>query len=124
MSDATTARLSGGVALLIKKEKSVLVKQIHVELDNCVVLKLSRDLTGLDTDSVFIGMYLPPSQSLYYTDTEIDNGVALLEQCIIDIFEEFGELPIIICGDLNSRTGGMNARDVQLLDDVVEDVCN
>ena len=124
LSDATTARLSGGVALLIKKEKSVLVKQIHVELDNCVVLKLSRDLTGLDTDSVFIGMYLPPSQSLYYTDTEIDNGVALLEQCIIDIFEEFGELPIIICGDLNARTGGMNARDVQLLDDVVEDVCN
>ena len=39
-----TARLSGGVALLIKKEKSVLVKQIHVELDNCVVLKLSSDL--------------------------------------------------------------------------------
>ena len=124
LSDATTARLSGGVALLIKKEKSVLVKQIHVELDNCVVLKLSRALTGLDTDSVFIGMYLPPSQSLYYTDTETDNGVALLEQCIIDIFEEFGELPIIICGDLNARTGGMNARDVQLLDDVAEDVCN
>ena len=48
---------------------------------------------GLDMDSVFIEMYLPPSQSLYYTDTEIDNGVALLEQCIIHIFEEFGELP-------------------------------
>ena len=61
-------------------------------------------------------------ESLHYTDTEIDNGVALLEQCIIDIFEEFGELPIIICGDLNARTS--NARDVQLLDDVVEDVCN
>ena len=85
---------------------------------------LETYLTGLDTDSVFIGMYLPPSQSLYYTDTEIENGVALLEQCITDIFEEFGELPIIICGDLNARTGGMNARDVQLLDDVVEDVCN
>ena len=41
LSDATTARLSGGVALLIKKEKSVHVKQIHVELDNCVVFKLS-----------------------------------------------------------------------------------
>ena len=83
LSDATTARLSGGVALLIKKEKSVLVKQIHVELDNCVVLKLSRDLTGLDTDSVFIGMYLPPSQSLYYTDTEIDNGVAYLSSALL-----------------------------------------
>ena len=79
LSDATTARLSGGVALLIKKEKSVLVKLIYVKLDSSVVLKLSRDLTGLDTDNVFIGMSLPPLQSLYYTDTEIDNGVALLE---------------------------------------------
>ena len=106
------------------KKKNLLVEQIHVELDNCVVFKLSRDLTGLNTDIVFIGMYLPPSQNMYYTDTEIDNGVALLEQCIIYIFEEFGELPIIICGDLNARTGGMNARDVEFLDDVVEDVCN
>ena len=56
------------------------------------------------------------SQSLYYTDTETNNGVALLEQCIIDIFEESGELPIIICGDLNAK------RDVQLLDDAAEDV--
>ena len=40
LSDATTARLLDGVVLLIKKEedKSVLVKQIHVELDNCVVV--------------------------------------------------------------------------------------
>ena len=90
----------------------------------CVVFKFSRDLTGLDTDSVFSGMSLPPSQSLYYTDTESDNGVALLEQCIIDIFQEFGALPITICGDLYARTGGMNARDVKLLDDVVEDVCD
>ena len=73
---------------------------------------------------MFIGMYLPPSQSIYYTDTEIDNRVALPEQCITDIFEESGELPIIICGDLNTRTGAINVRDVQLLDDVVEDVCN
>ena len=61
-------------------------------------------------------MYLLRSQSLYYTDTETNNGVALLEQCIIDIFEVSGELPIIICGDLNAK------RDVQLLDDAAEDV--
>ena len=95
-----------------------------MESNNCVVFKFSRGLTGLDTDSVFTGMSLPPSQSLYYTDTEADNGVALLEQCIIDIFEEFGALPIIICGDLNTRPGGMKARDVKLLDDVAEDVCD
>ena len=52
---------------------------------------------GLDTDSVFVEMYLPPSQR----DTETDNGVALLEQFIVDISEKFGELSISICGALN-----------------------
>ena len=63
---------------------------------------------------VLIGMYLPPSQSLYYADTEIDNGVSLLERCIIDILEETGEVPIIIFGDLNARTGNTNAGEADL----------
>ena len=68
---------------------------VRVEFDNCVTLNLLKELT---VDCVLIGMYLPPSQSLYYADTEIDNGVSLLEHCIIDILEETGEVPIIISG--------------------------
>ena len=59
----------------------------------------------MTVDCVLIGMYLPSSQSLYYADTEIDNGVSLLEGCITEILEETGEVPIIIFGDLNARTG-------------------
>ena len=32
---------------------------------------------------VLLGMYIPPSNSLYYAVNEIDNGVSLLEQCIV-----------------------------------------
>ena len=64
----------------------------------------------MTVDCVLIGMYLPPSQSLCYADAEIDNGVSLLEHGIIDILEETGEVPIIIFGDLNARTGDANAR--------------
>ena len=69
----------------------------------------------MTVDCVLIGMYLPPSQSLYYADTENDNGVSLLEGCIIEILEETGEVPIIIFGDLNARTGDANAREAGLI---------
>ena len=66
-------------------------------------------------------MYLPPSQSLYYVDTEIDIEVSLLEHCIIDIFEDVGELPVLIFGDLNARTCDANARNVALPDGGFDD---
>jgi hypothetical protein len=116
LSDSVTARLSGGVVILIKKQCATIVKRIHVEIDNCVAFKLPKELTGLSTNCVLIGLYLPPYQSIYYSETEIDNGVYLLEHCIIDIFEEHGELPIILCGDLNARTSDANAKDVSLPD--------
>jgi hypothetical protein len=62
-------------------------------------------------------MYLPPSSSLYYNDTEIDNGVSLLEHCLTDLYEQCGELPTIICGDLNARTSCQNGKDVCLPDE-------
>ena len=55
---------------------------------------------GLTADTILIGLYLPPSQSVYYAGNEIDNGVCMLEHCIIDVFEEYGQLPVILFGDL------------------------
>ena len=114
LTASKTARLSGGAALLVRKKLNSFVKHVRVEFDNCVTLKLLKELTGMTVGCVLIGMYLPPSQSLYYADTEIDNGVSLLEQCIIDILEETGKIPIIIFGDLNARTGNTNAREAAL----------
>ena len=73
---------------------------------------------GLTADTILIGLYLPPSQSVYYAGTEIDNGVWMLEHCIIDVFDEYGELPVILFGDFNARTGDKNAKDVPLPDSI------
>ena len=113
LTDSATARLSGGVAMLIKKQFANVVTRIHVELDNCIVLKLCKRFMGLTADTILIGLYLPPSQSVNYAGTAIVSGVCMLEHCIIDVFEEYGELPVILFGDFKY------AKDVPLPDSIL-----
>ena len=120
LSDEPTARLCGGIAVLVGKKIVSLVTRIDTEYDNCVVLRLSGKLTGYQSDCVLIGIYLPPQKSKYYSDTDIYNGVYLLENCILDVFESHGDLPFIIMGDLNARTGSANASEDCLPDDVID----
>ena len=75
LTDAPTGRLSGGVALLVRKQFARFVKQIHVEYDYCVVLQLSKELSGLDKDCILLGVYTPPSNSVY------DEIVKLIMEC-------------------------------------------
>ena len=111
-------RLSGGVIVLVRKVFALFVRQIRVEYDNTVVLYVKSE----DFEILLIGIYLPPANSSYYKETEITNGVSLLEQCLIDIFEEIGDCPLLIFGDLNARTGCLNAKELSDFDgDVNED---
>jgi hypothetical protein len=110
LSDAPTARLSGGVCLLVSNKLMSFVEQITVEYDNCIVLKISKHLTKFNTDCLLVAMYLPPSDSKYYTETEIEHGLILLDFCLSELCEQFGDLPMIICGDLNARTSHKNSR--------------
>lgn len=112
LTDATTARLSGGVVVMVRKAYLHLVRHITVEYDNTVVLHVKYS----DLELALIGMYLPPANSVYYAETEISNGVSLLEQCLIDIFQEIGDCPLLIFGDLNARTGGLNAKELSDFD--------
>ena len=120
LTDAPTGRLSGGVALLVRKQFARFVKQIHVEYDYCVVLQLSKELFGLGKDCLFLGLYLPPSNSIHYKDCEIDNGMSLVENCIFQIIEQHGGLPFLVFGDLNVRIGTANANECVLPDRVLD----
>jgi len=108
VSDSVHGRLSGGLVFLVKQKFVHLVQQVPVETDNIIVLKLKAELLGTNTDCLLVGVYLPPENAKYYEDTEIYNGVSILEDCFLEMFAECGDLPLILCGDLNSRTGTSN----------------
>ena len=65
LTDATTARLSGGVALLVRKELSPFVCQIHTEYANVISLKPSSERVGAESNVVLLGSYVPPANSVY-----------------------------------------------------------
>ena len=60
---------------------------------------------------VLLGSYTPPANSVYYKETEITNGISPIEQCIMDVIETVGDLPVVVFGDLNARTGSENATE-------------
>ena len=120
LSHAATARLSGGVAMLVRKELGPYAKHVLVEYDNVVALKISKSLFAVSSDIVFLGVYLPPSNSAYYVETDIYNGVSVLEQCILDVFELYSNVCVMIAGDLNARTGSKLPDEDFLPEDIVE----
>ena len=120
LTDAPTGRLSGGVALLVRKQFARFVKQIHVEYDYCVVHQLSKESFGLNKGCILLGIVLPPSNSIYNKNCETDNGMSLVENCIFDVIDQHGELPFLVFGDLNARTGTANANECVLPDSVLD----
>ena len=118
VSDSIHGRLSEDVVILVRKELCKYVEWIDVETDNIIVLRLSHRLLGTPTDCLLVGAYLPPEKSPYYEETDIYNGVSLLEDCLLDLIRVCGDIPFIICGDLNART--VNTSDVDPVDDIYE----
>ena len=127
LSDGVTARLSGGLTLLVRKCFVNLVERITVEHNNIVVLKLSKELFDTNLPVMLLGAYLLPSNSEFYRMADISNGIAILEQCIMDLMDNFGNVQFLLIGDLNARTGGENAKeevddvDVELFEDDDDD---
>lgn len=120
VNDNVHGRLSGGVGFLIKKNLCDYVQRIETEFDNFIILKLSKRLLGIATDCLLIGCYIPPENASYYNETDIYNGVSLLEDCVLDVFREHGELPFLVCGDLNSRTASEQAGISDPIDNIHE----
>ena len=65
---------------------------------------------------MLLAVYLPPSSSSYYHETDIQNGVAMTEQCTLDVVENLGDLPFILSGDFNARTGNENSESAGTVD--------
>ena len=82
-----------------------------------IVLKVSEDSLGTEKPVVLLGVYLPPGSSGCYHETDIQNGVAMTEQCILDVIEILGDLPFILFGEPDIfRTGNENSDAADTVD--------
>ena len=82
----------GGVALLLKPWLAKFVKRIDKSYENVLVCELA-----LIPNTVFVGCYIPPSDSPYYDDAVYGHLQSLVRN---DEGKTF-----FIVGDLNSRVG-------------------
>ena len=103
-------RCSGGVMVFVNKRLSQFVKRIESKYAHTVVLEINKELFGLAKNVLLICMYLHPYDSKYWDISEHGYGIEILEQCIIDLFvNRDDDFSLIVCGDLNARTGSANA---------------
>ena len=105
-------RRSGGVICLIAKSYSHLFAPVKTVTENVLLFKAKKELFGVGRDVMIICSYIPPQGSPYYDSIEESNGVLRLEECIIDVLQIHSDCEVMICGDLNARTGMMDAGNI------------
>eukprot|EP00745_Piridium_sociabile_P037377 TRINITY_DN67893_c0_g2_i6.p1 TRINITY_DN67893_c0_g2~~TRINITY_DN67893_c0_g2_i6.p1 ORF type:complete len:219 (-),score=13.44 TRINITY_DN67893_c0_g2_i6:162-818(-) len=96
-------RRSGGVICLVKNELSAFVKTIDVNHSNLCSFLIDKSLFGTDKDILYFCCYVPPEGSPFYAHFDVDNGISVLEDCLIECLIT-RDVYVILNGDLNSRT--------------------
>ena len=105
---SSRGRRSGGVICLISKSYNQYFDLIPINIENTLVFKAKKELFGMGRDVMMFCSYVPPQGSPYYLLTEETSGILMLEECMINVLQTYSECDVIICGDLNARTGMMN----------------
>ena len=115
-------RRSGGVICLVKHTISPWVKHIKCDLDNLLVFRLDKQLFNSEKDVLMLCAYIPPSGSPYYDNKSVSNGIYLLEEYLLQLYAQHDDCSIVVCGDLNARTGRSNVGNQSDYSNMREDV--
>ena len=102
-------RPSGGVCCLIRKEVLPFVKQIKVDTGNVLMFILDKSLFDLPKDVLYVCSYVPPEGSGYYRHQGLENdGISVLENCLVDNVLIDNDVFVLLSGDLNARTSDIS----------------
>ncbi len=93
-----TRRGTGGLAFVVKNEVLVnyTVKQIYIDREEIIVLRLVHKLTGFSL--MLLGIYLPPETSVYSQDPD-----QFFESLVSFLYEYCNDDLIVLLGDVNTR---------------------
>ena len=109
-------RLSGGVICMVHRTVTKYFTVLTCSYDNVIVFRVHKDFFGTERDVLMFNVYLPPAGSTYYDTVDENNGVEILSNCILNMSEMHNDCSILLCGDLNARTGAMNTTADNLFD--------
>lgn len=111
-------KCGSGVVTVFLKQSLVdtgCIKRIYNEWNECIVLYVSHELTGLVQDLVLIFTYILPERSVIYENCD-DNGIEILNEKITSILSDIPDVCFLLAGDLNARV--KNLDDFMLVDEV------
>ena len=95
--------------------------RIETAYDHIICLKLSNTLLATHSDVLYIAAYVPPFMSPYYNALVCNCHIEQIEHCKLDVFESHGAMPVIMCGDMNARTGHLQSQlDADSISDPVD----
>ena len=97
LKGVTQGRDSGGMLIWYKANLVQYIKLIK-KREFSILIKIKKDLITTDKDVFLCAAYIPPSQSPYFNE----HSFSILED-EISYFQAQGS--VLICGDLNARTG-------------------
>lgn len=103
-----------GLCVLVRNNFVSFVEVLELSSESVLWLKVSKGLAG--EDFILGAVYVPHEGSVHYNDDVFDN----IAQDVSNINNEYN-VPIILIGDFNSRTGLMD--DSVVCDDIVADIC-
>ena len=101
---STRGRRSGGLICLIKNEFFPFLEQVSVKSNMFCAFIMKKEIFGALKDILLVTCYIPPEGSPYYAYFDCENGISMLEEYLTDCLMAYGDLYILLCGDLNART--------------------
>lgn len=95
-------KASGGLLVLVKKSllKYVKIKQILKKYADMIILHCQLG----KNDVIFLFLYIPPENSIFYNYQNTDNGITIIEDVLFELQNMYGDIEIVLAGDFNART--------------------
>ena len=91
----------------VKKEIVHGCERIFEDFDDCVVLKMNKNVFSLERDLILGAVYISLEGSTVYNSCE-KGGIGLLEEKICKIIDSYENVDMMFAGDFSSRTGELD----------------
>ena len=98
-------RPSGGLVVLVRKSLERFITVVDTKISHVICVKIAKECLNTVRDILYIGTYVHPAGSVFYTDEDHECTLEAVEQFLLDELEEGEEHSYLLAGDLNARVG-------------------